>query len=143
MEVWTLTLPRHTHTHSYTHTRSTSATHTPAPAAFFTHPLAHLTLHTSLLTARPCIRLSNRVTGRQERAPAFARQGALRKHPSSPSHCLDRPPPQSPTPKTLRRGALSAPEPYSKTHTLRGIFFLSLAKSHLGEPSMVQSDSKR
>lgn len=41
-----------THTHCYTHTRSTSATHTPAPAAFFTHPLAHLTLHTSLLTAR-------------------------------------------------------------------------------------------
>lgn len=58
--------PPHTHTHIHSHsrTRSTSDTHTPAPAAFFTHPLAHLTLHTSLLTASRCACPANRVPSR-------------------------------------------------------------------------------
>lgn len=38
-------------THTYTHTLAPLPLHTPAPAALFTHPLTHLTLHTSLLTA--------------------------------------------------------------------------------------------
>lgn len=102
--------PPHTRTHSYTHTRSTSAAHTPSPATFFTHPLAHLTLHTSLLTARSCARLANRMPGRQS-----GRLGLLNRllcedtHPHL--HCLYLPPPQSSTPESLPSGGALCPHP--------------------------------
>lgn len=95
----------HTHTHSYTHTRSTSATHTPAPAAFFTHPLAHLTLHTSLLTARRGAGLANRAP-----SPPSARRGLLHWVPcqDTPPHLLS-PNRQPPTPERLHSAGTPCP----------------------------------
>lgn len=128
-----------THTHSYTHTRSTSATHTPAPAAFFTHPLAHLTLHTSLLTARRGARLADRVPG-----PPSVRRGLL--------HCVlcQHTPPhlspcrQPPTPESLHsRGTPCPPPSPTPQHAHLEESCLCLSKSHLGEPSEVPRDSKQ
>lgn len=111
----------HTHIHSHSHTRSTSDTHTPAPAAFFTHPLAHLMPHTSLLTASRCACLANRVPSRQSgSSDSPAGQSALRRHPGSPSACTDPLPQQHRTP-TLRGCALWAHTLLQNTHTRRHI----------------------
>lgn len=129
----------HTHTHSYTHTRSTSATHTPAPAAFFTHPLAHLTLHTSLLTARRGARLADRVPGQPS-----ARRGLLHS-----VLCQHTPPHLSPcrqprTPESLHwRGTPCPPPSPTPQHAHLEESCLCLAKSHLGEPIEVPRDSKQ
>lgn len=128
--------PPRTRTHTLTLTHAPLPLHTPAPAAFFTHPLAHLTLHTSLLTARRGACLANRAPG-----PPSARRGLLHWVP-----CQDAPPHlspnrQPPTPEWLHSAGTPCP-PRSPTGTFGRILLLCLAKSHLGEPSEVPSDSQ-
>lgn len=141
MEVWTLTPPRHTHTHlhsqalhfRYTHSSPRRLLHTPTRTPYATHlPVDSAPVHPPL---------SNRVTGRQERAPGFARQGALRKHPSSPSHCLtDRhrspPPPKPPEGRSARTRAL-----LQNTH-IKGNILPFPGQEPPGEPSKGPDDSK-
>lgn len=129
----------HTHTHTlhfrYTHSRPRCLLHTPTCTPYATH--------TSLLTASPCARLTNNALP-AEREPGLAGQSALQRHPSS-FYCLYQatataaPDPREPT---FRCCTLSAPEPYSITQILEEIFFLSLAKSHLGELREVLNDRK-